>query len=113
MQQGTLGQRAVPDLSPPGPAQAAGWAANWTLSAAACGTAGPARVITSLGVFSFDAETGEMILSSAHPGVSVEDVQRETGWPLRCSEDFDETPSPTADEIALVRKYDPKGVWTS
>ena len=74
---------------------------------------GPARVITSLGVFSFDAETGEMILSSAHPGVSVEDVQRETGWPLRCSEDFDETPSPTADEIALVRKYDPKGVWTS
>src|SRR3989338_7353299 len=74
---------------------------------------GPSRVITSMGILSFDPTTKEMLLSSYHPGVTVEQIQRETGWPLRLSEDIRETSPPAADEIAAVRKYDPKGVWTS
>ncbi len=74
---------------------------------------GPSRVITSLGIFSFDPVTREMVLSSTHPGVTVEDIQRETGWSLRTQNDLRETDPPSADELATVRKYDPKGVWTS
>src|SRR5439155_19531907 len=33
---------------------------------------GPAAVITTLGVFRFDAETRELVLASTHPGVAVE-----------------------------------------
>jgi glutaconate CoA-transferase subunit B len=74
---------------------------------------GPSRVITSMGIFSFDPSTGEMLLSSHHPGIGFEQIQRETGWPLRRADDLRETPLPSADELAAVRKYDPKGVWTS
>jgi len=74
---------------------------------------GPSRVITSMGIFSFDPVSREMVLSSNHPGVSVDDIKNETGWPLRVSQDVHETPAPTNDELAAVRKYDPKGVWTS
>ena len=74
---------------------------------------GPSRVITSMGIFSFEAATREMVLSSYHPGMSVDDIKRETGWPLRVSPDVGETRPPTAAELAAVRKYDPKGVWTS
>ncbi|MBI2209972.1 MAG: CoA-transferase [Deltaproteobacteria bacterium] len=85
---------------------------NWRDQSGLTG-GGPSRVITSMGIFTFDPATKEMLLSSYHPGVTVEQIQRETGWPLRLSDAVGETPAPTADEIAAVRKYDPKGVWTS
>ncbi len=74
---------------------------------------GPSRVITSLGIFSFDPESREMILSSYHPGASVEQIKNATGWPLRIAEDLQETAPPSQAELAAVRKYDPKKVWTS
>jgi glutaconate CoA-transferase, subunit B len=74
---------------------------------------GPSRVITSMGIFSFDTDTREMTLASNHPGVSVEEIKNETGWPLRVSLDVRETPAPSKEELAAVRKYDPKGVWTA
>src|SRR5207302_1201282 len=40
---------------------------------------GPGRVITSLGVFGFDPESGEMVLESLHPGVTLEELRAETG----------------------------------
>ncbi len=54
-----------------------------------------------------------MVLSSTHPGVTVQEIQRETAWTLKNAEDIQETTPPSMDEIAVVRKYDPKGVWTS
>jgi glutaconate CoA-transferase, subunit B len=74
---------------------------------------GPSRVITSMGIFSFDPQSHEMILSSHHPGISVDEIRRETGWTLRVSQSVCETTPPTETELAAVRKYDPKGVWTS
>ena len=74
---------------------------------------GPSRVITSMGIFTFDRETKEMILAWNHPGVSVNDIRDQTGWPLRVSPEIQQTQAPTREELAAVRKYDPKGVWTS
>ncbi len=74
---------------------------------------GPSRVITSMGIFSFDTHTREMILSSYHPGVSVRQIINEIGWPIQISSEIGETAAPTKDELAAVRKYDPKAVWTS
>jgi glutaconate CoA-transferase, subunit B len=85
---------------------------NWRVRNGLSG-GGPSRVISSMGIFSFEPETREMILSSHHPGISVEEIKAETGWPLRVSGDIHETNPPTHDELAAVRKYDPKGVWTS
>jgi glutaconate CoA-transferase subunit B len=74
---------------------------------------GPSHVITSLGIFSFDPATREMVLDCNHPGVTVEEIRNETGWSLRVSRDVTETPPPTKDELSAVRKYDPKRLWTS
>lgn len=73
---------------------------------------GPSRVITSMGLFSFDQEIHEMVLDSYHPGVSVAQILNETGWPVKISSAIHETQAPTQDELTAVRKYDPKGVWT-
>jgi glutaconate CoA-transferase subunit B len=74
---------------------------------------GPNRVITSMGIFSFDPATHEMILSSHHPGITVEQIKNETGWPLRSPDAVHETPPPTNEELTAVRKYDPNRVWTA
>lgn len=95
-------------ITSPGHGEGARWRSEMKLPGG-----GPSKVITSMGIFTFDLATKEMLLSSYHPGVTVEQIRRETGWPLRLSEDIRETPAPTPDEITAVRKYDPKRVWTS
>ena len=104
-------RRFVPRVSyitSPGFGEGGDWRKKQGLSGA-----GPRRVISSMGIFTFDPESGEMILASNHPGVAVEAIKNETGWPLRVSRDICETPAPSKDELDAVRKYDPKGVWTS
>ncbi len=73
---------------------------------------GPSAVITTLGLFRFDAATREMVLASVHPGATVEGIQAETGWPLRFADRVTETAPPTADELAMIRRFDPEGFWT-
>jgi glutaconate CoA-transferase subunit B len=73
---------------------------------------GPTAIITTLGTLSFDAETKEAFLSSYHPGVTQEEVIRETGWPLRISQSVHETAPPTQEELAIIRYFDPQGFWT-
>jgi glutaconate CoA-transferase, subunit B len=66
-----------------------------------------------MGLFSFDASTHEMTLTANHPGVSIQKIKNETGWPLRISPELQETAAPTDPELSAIRKYDPKAVWTS
>jgi glutaconate CoA-transferase subunit B len=73
---------------------------------------GPAAVITTLGLFRFDPTTREMVLASAHPGVTVDDVRAQTGWPLATAPAVGQTPPPTAEELAVIRRFDPEGFWT-
>ena len=95
-------------ITSPGYGDGGDWRARHGLSGG-----GPSRVITSMGVFSFDAETHEMVLDSYHPGVSVEQITNETGWPVQISSEIHETTAPSRNELAAVRKYDPRAVWTS
>lgn len=73
---------------------------------------GPSAVITTRCVLGFDAATGEGLLRSYHPGQSVEAIKSETGWDLRVASDVHETPPPTENELAIIRRYDPQGFWT-
>lgn len=95
-------------VTSPGYGDGGDWRARHGLTGA-----GPSRVITSMGIFSFDQETHEMVLDSYHPGISVEQIRNETGWPVEISSVVHETAAPSHDELNAVRKYDPKGVWTS
>ena len=73
---------------------------------------GPSALITTLGVFRFDAATGEAVLASFHAGQTVASVRAQTGWDLRVAPDVVETPRPAAHELAIVRECDPQGFWT-
>lgn len=74
---------------------------------------GPSRVITSMGVLGFEQGSREMELISHHPGIGIDRIKNETGWSLRVANDVRETLPPTDAELAAVRKYDPKKVWTA
>jgi glutaconate CoA-transferase, subunit B len=73
---------------------------------------GPAALITTLAVFTFDRENGEAMLQSYHPGTTMEQVQEQTGWKLRVAPDYAETVPPSAEELRVIRECDPEGVWT-
>lgn len=71
---------------------------------------GPSVLITTLGVFRFPA--GEAVLTSYHPGQSVDRVRAETGWELRVADDVRETEPPSDTVLTIIRGYDPRGFWT-
>lgn len=67
---------------------------------------GPTRLLTPLCTMEYDTRSAEWRLLSLHPGVSFGDAQRETGFPLAPA-DVPATPSPTADDLALLRAQIP------
>lgn len=73
---------------------------------------GPSAVITTLGIFVFDSQTCEMVLTSVHPGATVEMIHKQTGWPVRVSSELSRTPPPTLQELSALRRFDPDGYWT-
>ncbi|HYK50156.1 MAG TPA: CoA-transferase [Terriglobales bacterium] len=72
---------------------------------------GPAAVITTKAVLRF-GDDGEACLSSAHPGVEVEEVISSTGWKLRMAGEVSLTPEPSVEELKAIREYDKDGFWT-
>ncbi len=73
---------------------------------------GPSALITTIAVFTFDPESGEAMLRSYHPGTTLEQVQEQTGWPLRLAPDCAKTVPPSENELRVIRECDPQGVWT-
>jgi glutaconate CoA-transferase subunit B len=65
--------------------------------------AGPASVITDLGILRPDPDTHELTLTAVHPGVDVDRVRNETGWDLRVVEKVEVTEPPTTDELVVLR----------
>lgn len=103
-------RRFVPQvdyITSPGYGDGAGWRRRVGLP-----RGGPSTVITTLSVLRFDEETREMVLASVHPGVTVDEVLANTGWPLRLADDVAQTPAPTEAELAMLRQFDPEGFWT-
>jgi glutaconate CoA-transferase subunit B len=74
---------------------------------------GPELVVTDRCVFTFDPDTGEVMLTSLHPGVTRDAVEAKVGWDLRAAPDLRETEPPSAAELHLLReKLDPDGMYT-
>ena len=68
------------------------------------------RVVTDLAVLDLGGPGRTMRLVSTHPGVSPDDVQAATGFPLHI-EDVVETRLPTDEELHMIREVlDPKNV---
>lgn len=73
--------------------------------------AGPRFLVTDLGQFDFEAPGGHMRLVSYHPGVTIERIRAKTGFDFPTAPDLTETPSPSADELRLLREeIDPLGI---
>ncbi len=60
-------------------------------------------VVTDLGVMRTDPVTHELVLVAVHPGISVEQVRAETGWPLRVASDLATTEPPVEKELLALR----------
>jgi acyl CoA:acetate/3-ketoacid CoA transferase beta subunit len=64
------------------------------------------RVVTNLAVLDFGGPDHAMRIVSVHPGVTVEDVQAQTGFPL-VADDVATTREPSSDELAMLDVIDP------
>ena len=64
---------------------------------------GPYRVVTQLGVFGFDEITKKVMLLSLHPGVAVEEVNKNSSFEIKIPAQIDRTAAPTAEELRLLR----------
>ena len=71
---------------------------------------GPSRVITDLCLFDFEPETKRMRLIACHPGITVEDVVKATGFEILKADDIGTTNPPTEEELRLLHEViDPLG----
>lgn len=71
---------------------------------------GPKMVITNLGCYEFT--NGEMILTSLHPGCTLEQVKDNMSWDVRISSDLRTTEEPTSEELRIIREdLDPKHLY--
>lgn len=76
---------------------------------------GPRYLITDMGQFDFIAEDANslprMRLTSYHPGITITQIQRRTGFDLLIAEDINETPPPSSQELGFLREViDPMGI---
>jgi glutaconate CoA-transferase subunit B len=65
--------------------------------------AGPAAVITDLGLLHPDPESGELVLTHLQPGVTVDQALAETGWDLKVADELGRLEPPTSAELAVLR----------
>jgi glutaconate CoA-transferase subunit B len=69
---------------------------------------GVSRVVTTLGIFGFEAQSRRMQLLALHPGATVEQVRDNTGFEVRVSPSLTTTTPPTDAELSILRMLDPK-----
>jgi len=71
---------------------------------------GPQAVVTNLGIMEPD-ETGELVLTALHPGITVDQARENTGWALRTRGTIRITEPPTAEELRILHEeLDPQGI---
>ncbi|MCU0661196.1 MAG: 3-oxoacid CoA-transferase [Myxococcota bacterium] len=72
---------------------------------------GPFRVITQYAVYDFDPQTKRLRLYSLHPGVTAQNVQENSNFPIDIPDIVGTSPTPTAQELRLLREViDPSGI---
>ncbi|HLS79937.1 MAG TPA: hypothetical protein VK025_00845 [Steroidobacter sp.] len=70
-------------------------------------------IITNLCVMDFGGPDRQMRLRSLHPGVTAEQVQQATGFPVHIPADAPTTPAPTPAQLELLARLDPHGLRAS
>lgn len=72
------------------------------------------RIVTNLCVMDFGGPEHRIRVVSLHPGVSFDEVQENTGFPVaRIEGELPATPAPTAEQIALIAALDPNNARVS
>lgn len=71
------------------------------------------RVVTDLCVMDFEGPDRAVRVRSLHPGVTFEEVQDNTGFPLLKADGLGETDHPTAEQLAIIRRLDPHDLRAS
>lgn len=69
------------------------------------------RVVTDLGIFGFDDVTKHMKIVALHPGVTVEQVQDNTGFKMMHDKEIAVTGAPTERELEALRALDPDRLY--
>jgi len=66
--------------------------------------AGPVKVITDKAILESDPESGELVVTALYPGVTIEDVKANVGWPIKVQATLlpPITP-PSSEELRLLR----------
>lgn len=72
---------------------------------------GPQAVVTNLAILEPD-ETGELVLTALHPGITVDQARENTGWNLRSRGTIRITEPPSDVELRILREeLDPQGIY--
>ena len=66
-------------------------------------TEGPVLLVTDLCIMKPNTVTRAFEVVSTHEGVTREQIVAQTGWPVTFAASIDETPAPTAVELAVLR----------
>lgn len=71
---------------------------------------GPSKVITDLCLMDFEPKSKLMRLIALHPGITIEDVTKATGFELLIADNVRTTTPPTAEELRILHEViDPEG----
>ncbi len=65
--------------------------------------AGVTVVVTDLGILEPDLASCELVLTTLHPGVTVDDARAATAWPLQVAPELAQGEPPTDDELVALR----------
>lgn len=68
------------------------------------------RIVTNLCVMDFGGPDHAIRVTSLHPGVSFDEVQASTGFPLARADDLVETAGPSHEDLAIIARLDPHGL---
>lgn len=67
-------------------------------------------VVTNLCVMDFNGPDHAARVIALHPGVTFEEVQAETGFPLLRAENVKTSVAPTEEQLAIIRRLDPMNI---
>jgi len=72
---------------------------------------GPYRLITQLGIYSFDEETKRLKLLSLHPGITLDEVRENSSFEVIIPDKVETSPEPTEEHLRILREeIDPAGI---
>lgn len=67
-------------------------------------------IITNLCILDFSGPNHQVAIRSLHPGVTVEQVVENTGFPLHIPANIPTTAEPTTEQLALLAQLDPHNI---